>query len=242
MDIKCDIKTEAKSSPEANDVSETPLRLVVSPQASSKHSNEDESQPSGTQPSPSSSSSPSNSALDSFIQIFQQQMSGSAKTSPSAEHDLASKHQPPPQPQASDPRDMLFRLGQQLMLLASNPPERSTVSPEVSGPNNLKGLSMRGNQKYSAFYQQKKLGMPFNGSYISNPLRSNAVNNQSPVLKKLPQKRPLEDHPDFNKLNTVQTKPKETAFLCSCNEEFENLYIFTIHMKVSDTNNPAIDL
>ncbi len=129
----------------------------------------------------------------------------------------------------------------------SRPVQQPTIHPP---PPPLSGISMRGNQKYSAFYQHnrkqtmeegealrqstaaqlQRLGFPpqapnrrVNGPPATGHQRGHFPNPAEASLK-----------PSLSRLSAEVASPprsRETAFLCSCGQDFDSLYVFTLHMK-----------
>lgn len=116
----------------------------------------------------------------------------------------------------------------------------------------MSGISMRGNQKYSAFYQHNRkhqsteesesfrqstapnapqfhrLGFTsrrISGPSLPNQTRCHFPNPSESSLK------PTGMGPRMQNELTSPPRSRETAFLCSCGEDFESLYVFTLHMR-----------
>nr|CDS18059.1 protein tiptop [Echinococcus granulosus] len=152
-----------------------------------------------------------------------------------------SRQQPPPPPPPPPPPSQS----------QSQQPLSHVQHPQSS----LSGISMRGNQKYSAFYQHTRkhqvieeaeslrqsvatpappfhrLGFPsrrVNGPALPSHTKghfSNPSGGLEPSLKPSVISQRLQSE------ITSPPRSRETAFLCSCGDDFESLYGFTLHMR-----------
>ncbi|VDO06217.1 unnamed protein product [Rodentolepis nana] len=130
----------------------------------------------------------------------------------------------------------------------STPSQQSLPHPHPP----MSGISMRGNQKYSAFYQHNRkhqsteesesfrqstapsvpqfhrVGFPsrrISGPGLPNQTRCHFPNSSESTLK------PTGMGPRMQNELISPPRSRETAFLCSCGEDFESLYVFTLHMR-----------
>ncbi|VDD78014.1 unnamed protein product, partial [Mesocestoides corti] len=130
-------------------------------------------------------------------------------------------------------------------------------------PPSLSGISMRGNQKYSAFYQHNRKQSPEESEVLRQSTVSQfhrlgfphqTMNRRCNGPSVSSHGRPLYPTPVVSaetglksSLNRLQnevaspppppppppppSRPRETAFLCSCSQDFDSLYVFTLHMR-----------
>ena len=153
-------------------------------------------------------------------------------------------------------------------LWQQSPPNLTSVPPSLQSSSAqqstsmlhppMSGISMRGNQKYSAFYQHNRkhqvmedsetfrqstavptagsqqfhrLGFPprrINGPPLPNHGRSHFPNPSGSLEAPL---KPTALGQRMQSEMSTPTRSRETAFLCSCGEDFESLYVFTLHMR-----------
>lgn len=138
---------------------------------------------------------------------------------------------------------------------AQHPPSLNPSTHPPPQTTSMSGISMRGNQKYSAFYQHNRKqaidegGDTMRQSSVSQVQRT-AIPTQTPSRRISGPTSASGGHPrpyfgspieatmkpSLGRISTevtssTPTRSRETAFLCSCGQDFDSLYVFTLHMK-----------